>query len=876
MPKLALLDGHSLAYRAFFALPSDLMTPAGQVTNAAYGFTAMLIKLLGDEHLDGIAVAWDTPAATFRNDQYPEYKAQRTAAPDLFRSQLPLIKEVAEVMQIPQFEMPGFEADDVIATLATRAAVDGWDVIVVTGDRDAFQLIDSSINVLYTRRGISDTIMAGAEYVSDRYGVSPERYPDYAALRGDPSDNLPGVPGVGEKTATKLMQQYGSLEGIFEHLDEHTPKLRHNLEQARDQVMLNRQLITLVRDVALDTTTEELRSNKWDPSAVRTVFDGLAFRTLWQRLQEIGGAAEQASGEVVSVEVTTVLDAEKVADLGASTMAIEPVWDKSELAGLMVAAGEAQARFVPDEAMDGLTAALADQGVAKVMHDAKQVMRLLFEHEIEFEGLAFDTALAAYVINPAERTPGLADLAARVLALEVDSVDEASDGGADGQGTLSFDATGPDLDAAGRRAVAVERLVAPLQEQLEARGGSALYHEIELPLVPVLARMETAGIGVDRAYLSDLGSGLRDRLAELEKGIYEDAGAPFNINSTLQLREVLFERLELPVLKKTPKGAPSTDASILVKLVDDHPLVQKLLDYRELEKLRSTYVDGLLPLIGPDGRIHARFNQTGAATGRLSSEQPNLQNIPVRSEEGLTIRRAFVPAPGRLFIAADYSQIELRILAHLSGDAGLLDAFSRGEDIHLTTASRVFETPPDEVTQGQRRFAKVINFGVLYGMEAYGLAQRLKISTEEARDHIDAYFAQFPDIRDFLQGIVSAAKDTGYTTTLLGRRRYLPELSSTNFRDRQMGERMALNAPIQGSAADIIKKAMVALDQELKNRDEATLLLQVHDELVLEADEAAVEQVAQLTTEMMEGVVELQVSLKVDLATGANWADCKP
>jgi DNA polymerase-1 len=878
MPKLALLDGHSLAYRAFYALPTDLATPDGRVTNAVFGFTSMAIKLLGDEHPDALAVCWDTPQKTFRSEEFPEYKAQREAAPDLFRSQLPLMREVADSLEFTQVEAPGYEADDIIATLAKRAAADGWEVVIVTGDRDAFQIVGGGIRVYYTRRGISDTIDVDPSYVEERYGIRPEQYVDYAALRGDSSDNLPGVPGVGEKTATKLIAGYGDLEGVYEHLDEQTPKLRENLAAAEEQVFLNRRLSRLLEDVPVDVTPEELRLQPWDPGRVREVFDGLAFRSLWQRLQELGGAADAAPDAVLTVDVSTVTSSEKVASLVTGVLALEPVWEADgSLVGLAVAGAGEEASFVPFEDLGPLEEALADPAVPKALHDGKRLMRALFEADLDFRGLAFDTALAGYVINPAERAPDLHELAARVLGLEIEPAEDADrSAAATAQGAFDFDASGPDLAAAARRAVAVSRLVGPLTEQLEARGSRELFETIELPLARVLALMEDAGIAVDTVYLEELGESLRDRLATLEKQIYEAAGEPFNVNSTLQLREVLFERLKLPVLKKTPKGAPSTDASVLQKLADEHPVAERLLRFRELEKLRSTYVDGLLPIVAEDGRIHCVFNQTGAATGRISSEQPNMQNIPVRSEEGRTIRRAFVASPGCTFIVADYSQIELRILAHLSGDPGLVEAFTTGQDIHAATASRVWEVPLAEVPADLRRRAKMINFGLLYGMEAYGLAQRLEISTDEAKEHMDAYFAQFPDVKAFMEGIVDRARDTGYTTTILGRRRYLPELSSGNFRIRQMGERMALNAPIQGSAADIIKKAMIELQARLDERAMRTaMLLQVHDELVIEAPDDEVDVASTLTREIMEGVVALDVPLSVELATGATLADTK-
>jgi len=874
MPKLALLDGHSLAYRAFYALPSDLATPSGQVTNAVFGFTSMVIKLLGDESPDAVAVAWDTPAKTFRSERFPEYKAQREAAPDLFRSQLPLMREVADVLGFPQFEAPGFEADDVIATIAAAAAASEWEVLIVTGDRDAFQLIDGPVRVYYTRRGISDVVLADAAYVVERYGVTPEQYADFAALRGDSSDNLPGVPGVGEKTATKLIAGYGNLEGIYDHLEEQTPKLRENLEASRNQVFLNRELTVLLTDVDVATDVEAMRMEPWDLIEVRKVFDGLAFEALWGRFTELGGGEEAGPVETLDVDVSSTTDGAAIADLAQlDPLAIEPVWDDDGIIGV-VAADAVAATFVPWAAVDDLTSLLEAEETLKVFHDAKRTVKALIDADIDLRGLAFDTALASYVIRPAGGSQSLPDVAARTLGVTIDAAEATSD--KPDQGTLDFEAAGPDLDAAGRRAVAIARLVAPLTEQLNARQGSGLLEDVELPLVRVLARMEDAGIGVDVPYLEELGESLRDRLATLEKKIYQQAGEPFNVNSTLQLREVLFERLGLPVLKKTPKGLPSTDASVLQKLADDHPMVEHLLSYRELEKLRSTYVDGLLPLVAGDGRIHCVFNQRGAATGRISSERPNMQNIPARSEEGRTIRRAFVAGSERRFVVADYSQIELRILAHLSKDAALVKAFHDGEDIHTTTAGRVFGVAPEAVDYEMRRRAKVINFGLLYGMEAYGLAQRLEIERDEAQEQMDAYFDQFPGVRDFMSGIVADARNSGYTETILGRRRYLPELTSGNFRERQSGERMALNAPIQGSAADIIKKAMIELDGRLEAAGEDTfMVLQVHDELVLETPIASVEATAAVVKEVMEGVVALEVPLKVDVGIGSSLGDSK-
>ena len=866
MPKLALLDGHSLAYRAFFALPSDLATPSGQVTNAVYGFTSMLIKLLGDETPDAVAVAWDVRGPTFRTEAYPEYKAQRDRAPDLFSGQLPLIDDVLNAMDIHQLRIAGYEADDVIATLAERAKEEGWDVVVVTGDRDAFQLIEPGITVLYTMRGITDTVKADAAWIHERYGIDPAQYVDYAALRGDTSDNLPGVPGVGEKTAAKLINEHGDVAAVIAAAPDFSPKLAENVDASAEQIVLNRDLMELVRDVPVDAQISEFTLADFNEERIRPVFDDLAFRSLWDRLAELGGL-EAAPAETLTAEVTTIRDTNDLAKLAAAgPVTIDPLWDDDQLVGVVVAGDPAT--HVRAEDFDALLG--ASNGL--IAHDVKAVVRALIEMGVEPPPVSFDTALAAYLINPAQRAPELPELATRELGVVVDPIPDEEAGP---QATLDFQGdAGPDLEGAARRAVATSMLVDPMAAQLDARGGTALYEEIELPLVLILARMEVAGVGVDREFLEEFGTDLRKRLAALETRIHDQAGEPFNINSTLQLREILFDRLELPVIKKTPKGAPSTDASVLEKLRDEHPIVDDLLTYRELEKLRSTYVDALLKLVDDDGRIRGRFNQMAAATGRLSQEQPNLQNIPVRSDEGRAIRRAFVADPGNLLLVADYSQIELRILAHLSGDSGLVEAFKSDLDIHTATAARVNGIELDAVTPDQRRKAKMINFGLLYGMEAYGLAQRLDIPREEAEGHIEAYFAQFPDVQAYLQGVVEQAKSDGYTTTLLGRRRYLPELASSRFRDRQAGERMALNAPIQGSAADIIKKAMIDLDEELE-QFAAEMLLQIHDELVIELPKPELDEVTDVTRRTMERIVDLDVPLKVDVASGRNLGEAK-
>jgi DNA polymerase-1 len=869
VPTLALIDGNSVAYRAFYALPPDLATKSGQVTNAVFGFTRMLIRLLKDYHPEGIAVAWDVSRQTFRTESYPEYKSQRERAPDEFRSQLPLMDEVLQTLNITQLRQEGYEADDLIATLVRRSVEAGWEVLIVTGDRDAFQLIEGPVKVVYTRRGISDIVLADESYVEERYGIRPDQYVEYASLRGDTSDNLPGVPGVGEKTASRLIADYGDLDNLYLSVTELTPKLRENLSAHREQVFLNRELMRLVDDLDLGVEVEELRTREWDRHQVKDLFDSLEFHTMWSDLEQALPSAATTSElvEVASRLVTAPPEIDAMA--GQDVIVAALVVEGGEPYGLAVSTGSGTAAVVPFEAAGPILDALETGRAALAGHDVKDLVRALLETDRDVERLDMDTALAAYIVNPSQRTYDLAELADRLLGLElVPPEDEGMEAG-----TLPFD-SGPDLELEGRRIEAVRRLVEVMRSELADRDEAELFEEFELPLIPVLARMEHAGIGVDRAYLENMGADLRSKLTALDKKIQEIAGEQFNVNSTDQLRYILFEKLALPVLKKTSTGKPSTDASVLKKL--EHPLVDALLEYREYEKLRGTYVDGYLPLVDPDGRIRTRFNQMAATTGRLSSDRPNLQNIPIRSESGRTIRRAFIAGEGAEFLVADYSQIELRVLAHMSGDPFLVGAFRSGSDIHTATAARVWGLEEKDVTGNQRRTAKMINFGLLYGMEAFGLADRLGISREEAQQHMDAYFSQFLQVKEFMSSVVTLARNQGYTTTLFGRRRYLPELKSDNFRIRQMGERMALNAPVQGTAADIIKKSMIDLDASLRSEGLAsTLLLQIHDELILESPIEELDVAEKLVVETMEGVVALDVPLKVDVATGPDLASVK-
>ena len=891
MAKLLLLDGNSLAYRAFFALPTDMATASGQVTNAVFGFTSMLINLLKDHRPDAIAVAFDRPEPTFRHEVVPAYKAGRAEAPDILRQQMGLVRQVVETLEIPLLEFPGYEADDVVATLATQARDRGDDVLIVTGDRDTFQLVeDPHVKVLYNRRGVSDYVLLDEAGVRERTGVPPAQYPQYAALRGDPSDNLPGVPGVGEKTAARLLTEHGNLDGVFANLGACTPRLREALAAHEPQVRKNAEATPLIRDVPLQCDVGELRMGGWDAEQVRSLFNFLEFRTLWDRLVEaleIGGGDEQEApaAEAFEVAVRAVAAEEAVSvleELGAGTgplagaIAWTGIEGRSDLAGLALAEHGDDAIWIDATFLDDPAVALAlgrllgPAGRPLQAHRAKELMRGLDRHTVDVQSLDLDTAVAAYLVDPGESTYLLEDLCPRYAGIELRSPDAPPAGQLDLEGAQAD--TGVET---ARRAAAVAVLAPALSQALEARGLRRLYDEVERPLVRVLARMEKVGVRVDGEYLRDLLEGLTAEVRQLDGEIQELAGHPFMVNSTKQLRSVLFDELGLQPQKKTKTGF-STDAASLEKLKGQHPIVDQLLRYRELEKLRSTYGESLLAEVGADGRIHATFQQTVAHTGRLSSDRPNLHNIPIRTDEGRRFRRAFIPAPGWELLVADYNQIELRVIAHLAEDPGLVDAFESDLDIHTATAARVFGVEPDAVSLAQRSKAKMISYGLAYGMEAYGLSQRLNVPVEEASAILAAYFEAFPNVKDYMDRTVAEARQRGYTETLFGRRRLIPELSSSNFRIRQAGERQAMNAGIQGLAADIFKVALVRLDTALEREGLASrLVLQVHDEVILEVPPDEREAAAELTLDAMRNACRLRVPLEVNLAWGCNWAEAK-
>jgi DNA polymerase-1 len=894
---LLLIDGNSLTYRAFFALPTDLSTASGQVTNAVFGFTSMLINLMRDHGHRRMAVAFDRPEPTFRHERVATYKEGRAAAPDILRQQMGLVRQVVETLGITTIDLAGYEADDIIATLATQARDAGLDVIVVTGDRDVYQLVeDPHVKVLYNRRGVSDYVLYDEAGIAERTGVTPAMYLQYAALRGDPSDNLPGVPGVGEKTAAKLINSYGGIDGIFEHLDEQSPKLRANLAEHEASIRQNAEVMKLICDVPLGVTVDELDRRPADVDEVRRLFDFLEFHSLADRLTEavgedlgLGGKpAEVIEAEVAALatpaEAVAALDAARAA--GADPLAIAAAWEGSEgrtpLEGLAFVTDPAASEvtwlpvdLLADEgvknALGALVALPAEGGRPVAAHQAKALMRSLFDAGVDVRCLMLDTAIAAYLLDPAESRYLLDEILRRYAGAELPAE------GAAAEGQLDLDGGG--VSAAlrtARFALGVERLIEPLTQALDAQSLRSLNDEIEVPLVRVLARMEHVGVGVDATELRRLRDELKSEVERLRQEVWNDAGiGEFNVNSTPKLREVLFDKLGLTPQKKTKTGY-STDASSLEKLAGQHPIIDHLLAYREVEKLRSTYGDGLLVEVAPDGRIHATFNQTVARTGRLSSDQPNLHNIPVRSEVGREFRRAFVPAPGCELLVADYNQIELRCIAHLAQDPGLIESFRAGRDIHTETAARIFSVGPGDVTIDQRSKAKMVSYGLAYGMEAYGLGQRLNIETEEAALILAAYFEAFPAVREYMDRTVAEARQRGYTETLFGRRRQIPELSSPNFRIRQAGERQAMNAGIQGLAADIFKVALVRIETALEDAAmDSRLILQVHDEVLLDVPVAEHDAAAKLVVGEMAGAVELSVPLEVNLSFGTTWADAK-
>jgi len=885
-PTLMLLDGNSLAYRAFYALPAEnFKTQGGMTTNAVYGFTAMLINLLRDESPTHVAAAFDVSRQTFRSERYPEYKANRSSTPDEFRGQIDVTKEVLAALGITVLAEPGFEADDLIATLTTQAEKEGYQVLVVTGDRDALQLVSDDVTVLYPRKGVSELTRFTPAAVVEKYGLTPEQYPDFAALRGDPSDNLPGIPGVGEKTASKWITEYGSLQALVDNVDSVRGKVGDSLRANLASVVLNRELTDLVRDVPLAQTPDTLRMQPWDRDQIHQLFDQLEFRVLRDRLFDTLAAVEPEVDEGFDIRGGALEPgkvgqwlADHLADGRRAGLAVVGTHLPygGDATALAIAAADGDGGFIDTTTLtpeddSALAAWLADPERPKALHEAKLAIHDLAGRGWTLNGVSSDTALAAYLVRPGQRSFTLDDLSLRYLRRELRA--ETSE---QQQLSLLDDTEGVDEQAvqtAVLRARAVVDLADALDTELARIDSTSLLAEMELPVQRVLAGLEAVGIAVNLDQLSSLQSQFGDQIRDAAEAAYAVIGKQINLGSPKQLQVVLFDELEMPKTKRTKTGY-TTDADALQTLFDKtgHPFLQHLLAHRDVTRLKVT-VDGLLNSVAGDGRIHTTFNQTIAATGRLSSTEPNLQNIPIRTDAGREIRDAFVVDNGYTeLMTADYSQIEMRIMAHLSGDEGLIEAFNTGEDLHSFVASRAFCVPIEEVTGELRRRVKAMSYGLAYGLSAYGLAAQLKISTEEAKVQMDQYFARFGGVRDYLLAVVEQARKDGYTSTVLGRRRYLPELDSTNRQVREAAERAALNAPIQGSAADIIKVAMIEVDTALTAAGlTSRMLLQVHDELLFEVADGERDQLEALVRDKMGGAYPLDVPLEVSVGYGPSW-----
>jgi DNA polymerase-1 len=926
--KLVLIDGHALAYRAYHALPDDLKTSRGELTNAVYGFTSMLLNVLRDEEPTHIAVAFDK-GLSFRHEVYDAYKAHRAKMPDEMRAQMDRVREVVRVLDIPIYEQEGYEADDLLGTLARQAEEQGVDTLIVTGDMDLLQLVDEHIRVLTSRWRFSDTVIYDIEGVRERYeGLNPGQLADYRGLMGDKSDNIPGVYGVGEKTATKLLKRYESLDRIYQHLSEVSTRFRNRLEEGREQAFLSRRLAQIVRDAPVQLDLEACRVRTFDYEDVLDLFHELEFTSLIDRLpetrtrqqagtayqlsmfgQEEGTPAEEAGSadeELVRYEI--VADEEGLRRLSArlknasvltidtETTAVDPM--EAQIVGVSLTDSAERGTYIPIKApagdpqlpletvLDVLSPLLTTSEIPKQGHNIKYDLIVLQRAGVTVEPIAFDTMIAEWLVDPASKSLGLKDLAWTRLHELMTPITDLIGTGRD-QLTMR---QVPVRQAAPYACADVDmthRLADVLEPELRDKQLWSLFTDIEMPLVSVLAAMEQAGVGFDVSQLERMSRQLAARLNKIEDQIYEQVGYPFNVNSTQQLSDALFKTLGLPSqgVRRTKTGHYSTAADVLERLRDRVPkgraVTELILEHRELSKLKSTYVDALPRLVNREtGRLHTSYNQTGTVTGRISSSDPNLQNIPIRTELGRHVRWAFVAQPGWTLVAADYSQVELRVMAHISGDEGLLGAFARGEDIHASTAAAILGVPLEDVTPNQRRLAKTVNFGLSYGQTAYGLAQATGLTQPEAEDFIQTYFERFPKVLEYIERTKVMAARQGYVETLLGRRRYFPELqpgSKASHYARQAAERMAINAPIQGTAADIIKIAMIRLHRAFRERAlRSRMILQVHDELIVEAPNDEVVTAAQLMREIMERAFELDAPLEVDLKAGQNWGEMEP
>ncbi|AWB44086.1 DNA polymerase I [Paenibacillus sp. CAA11] len=888
MDKLILIDGNSIIYRAFFAMP-PLTNSSGQHTNAVYGFANMLLRLLQEEKPSHLLVAFDAGKQTFRHEGYKEYKGGREKTPPELSEQFPLLRELLDSFGISHYELEGYEADDIIGAVSKRADEEGRQVLVVTGDKDMLQLVSDNVKVALTRKGVTEVEPYGFPEIEERYGLKPEQITDLKGLMGDTSDNIPGVPGIGEKTALKLLHQFGSVEEVLARTDELKGKMKENLINHAEDARMSKRLATIDRDMPVERSWDEMVFGGLEEEKAAPMLRKLEFKSLLERLSfaasslsdSEGGAASQQEEELQVIYCTE----EDLDELGKALPSIQTVHvethgdnpHQADVLGIAFAAEE-KYYYVPFELLKSegagkITEWLGDSSAPKQGHDLHRADLALHWQGIAFAGASFDISLAAYLLDPTGGEQALSDLAAKYGLPSVPSDESIYGKGAKYKV--------PDQETLGlhlaRKAAAASRLEPKQREELEKNGMSGLFFDLEMPLSRILADMEKQGVSVNRNDLQELGTEFQAQIDKLVARIYELAGTEFNLNSPKQLGEILFDKLQLPVIKKTKTGY-STDADVLDKLAPYHEIVQFILDYRQLAKLQSTYVEGLLKEIRPEtGKVHTFFRQTITATGRLSSQYPNLQNIPIRLEEGRKIRKVFVPSEeGWHMLAADYSQIELRVLAHISNDERLKEAFLHNMDIHTKTASDVFGVAPEAVDSNMRRSAKAVNFGIVYGISDYGLSQNLNITRKEAAKFIDQYFDVFQGVRRYMDEIVREAKRDGYVKTLLERRRYLPEINASNFNIRSFAERTAMNTPIQGTAADIIKLAMVRMDESLRKHNlRSRMLLQVHDELVFEVPPEELEMMTKLVPETMEKAIELSVPLKAEVSSGLNWYEAK-
>ncbi|EWG10497.1 DNA polymerase I [Cytobacillus firmus] len=873
--KLVLIDGNSIAYRAFFALPL-LNNDKGIHTNAVYGFTMMLQRILEDEKPTHLLVAFDAGKTTFRHKTFSEYKGGRQKTPPELSEQFPYIRELLDAYGISRYELENYEADDIIGTLSLHAEKDGYEVKVISGDKDLTQLSSDAVTVSITRKGITDIEEYTPAHIEEKYGITPDRIIDMKGLMGDSSDNIPGVPGVGEKTALKLLKEFGTLEELLDSADKVSgKKLKEKLEEFKDQALMSKELATIAREAPVEIKIEDIEYEGFEKEKVISIFKELGFNSL---LEKIGGDTEAIEEVLDEIEFSIADEIKEDMFSDENAFYVELLEDNyhyADIIGFSVANDKGNFFFSKDKALesDVFKRWAEDETKKKTVYDAKRSEVSLRHHGIHLKGADFDLYIASYIINPSQTIEDIASIAKNHGYHAIQS-DEAFYG--KGAKRRIPEETELAVHLA-RKAAALMTLREKLDSDLKENQQSELFYDLEMPLSLILADMESAGIKVDLERLRTMGQDLLSKLDEIEKRIHELAGEAFNINSPKQLGVILFEKLGLPVIKKTKTGY-STSADVLEKLENDHEIIRDILHYRQLGKLQSTYIEGLLKVVNKEtGKVHTRFNQALTQTGRLSSTDPNLQNIPIRLEEGRKIRQAFVPSePGWAIFAADYSQIELRVLAHIADDEKLIEAFIEDMDIHTKTAMEVFHVNADEVTSNMRRHAKAVNFGIVYGISDYGLSQSLGITRKEAGKFIDRYLESYPGVKQYMDDIIHEAKQKGYVSTLLHRRRYLPEITSRNFNLRSFAERTAMNTPIQGSAADIIKKAMIDMADRLRKEElKARLLLSVHDELIFEAPEDEIEILKKIVPDVMENAVELKVPLKVDYSYGPTWFDAK-